>query len=60
VAVDPRVIPLGARIYIEGVGMRVAEDTGRRIKGKKLDLFLPSIQSALRFGARARDVYIVD
>jgi 3D (Asp-Asp-Asp) domain-containing protein len=54
------VIPLGTRIYIEGVGVRVAEDTGRKIRGKKLDLFLPSIQSALRFGARARDVYIVD
>lgn len=60
VAVDPRVIPLGSRIYIAGIGERIAEDTGGKIKGKKLDLFLPSIQACLRFGVRRYEVRILD
>lgn len=58
VAVDPRVIPLGSRIYVEGIGEFVAEDTGKNIKGRSLDLFLPSIQECIRFGRRQRDVYL--
>ena len=60
VAVDPRVIPLGTKIEIEGVGVRIAEDTGRLIKGRKLDVFLPSVQACTRFGVRSRKVYIID
>src|SRR5262245_14542857 len=43
VAVDPRVIPLGSKIHIKGVGERIAEDTGGNIRGRRLDLFLPSV-----------------
>lgn len=60
VAVDPKVIPLGTKLHIEGVGVRIAEDTGRKIKGKKLDLFLSSMADCTRFGIRARQVYILD
>jgi 3D (Asp-Asp-Asp) domain-containing protein len=60
IAVDPKVIPLGAKLHIEGIGIRIAEDTGRKIKGKKLDLFLSSIGACARFGVRARNVYILD
>ena len=60
VAVDPTVIPLGTKLHIEGVGVRIAEDTGRKIKGKKLDLFLSSMGDCTRFGVRARQVYILD
>lgn len=59
VAVDPRVIPLGSRIYIEGIGVRIAEDTGGKIKGKKLDLFLPSVQDCIQFGVRQREVHLI-
>lgn len=60
VAVDPTVIPLGTKLHIEGVGIRVAEDTGRKIKGKKLDLYLSSMGACTRFGVRSRQVYILD
>ena len=60
VAVDPKVIPLGTKLHIEGVGIRIAEDTGRKIKGKKLDLFLSSMDDCTRFGVRSRQVYILD
>jgi 3D (Asp-Asp-Asp) domain-containing protein len=59
VAVDPCVIPLGSRIHIEGVGERIAEDTGKKIKGRKLDLFLPSAGECRRFGIRQQEVYLV-
>jgi uncharacterized protein YabE (DUF348 family)/3D (Asp-Asp-Asp) domain-containing protein len=38
VAVDPRVIPLGSRLYLEGYGYAVAGDTGGVIKGDKIDV----------------------
>jgi 3D (Asp-Asp-Asp) domain-containing protein len=52
VAVDPRVIPLGTRLHIEGIGVRIAEDTGRDIKGRRIDLFVHSTAEGRRFGVR--------
>ena len=52
VAVDPRVIPLGTRLHIEGIGVRIAEDTGRAIKGRRIDLFVHSTAEGRRFGIR--------
>ncbi|MDU4959643.1 MAG: 3D domain-containing protein [Sporomusaceae bacterium] len=60
VAVDPRVIPLGARLYIEGYGYAVADDTGGYIKGHRIDLAYENRQEALRFGRRTVPVYILD
>lgn len=52
VAVDPNVIPLGTRVYIEGYGWRVAEDTGGLIKGHKIDLFFDSEIECINFGVQ--------
>ena len=66
VAVDPRVIPLGTRLYIECAdgsfiyGHSIAADTGGAIKGNKVDLFFPSHYDALQFGRRPVNVYVLD
>lgn len=58
VAVDPRVIPIGTRVHIGGVGPRVALDTGRKIKGHRLDIWLPSESACMRFGRKSLTVYL--
>ncbi len=40
-AVDPRVIPLGSKVSVPGFGVRVADDTGGAIKGRRIDVRLP-------------------
>lgn len=59
VAVDPSVIPMGSKLYIEGYGFARAEDTGGAIKGNKIDVFLPSYSEAKRYGRRWVTVYIL-
>lgn len=57
VAVDPNVIPLGARIYIDGVGPRTADDTGSAIIGDHVDIWEPSYNQCINWGVRVRGVY---
>lgn len=66
VAVDPRVIPLGSKLYIESMdgfptyGFATAEDTGGAIKGNRIDLFYSTNAQALRFGRRNVKVYVLE
>ena len=60
VAVDPDVIPLGTRLYIPGYGLAVAADTGGAIVGSKIDLCMEDYTSAINFGRRDVQVYILD
>ncbi|ACA58613.1 3D domain-containing protein [Candidatus Desulforudis audaxviator] len=60
VAVDPRVIPLGSRLYIDGYGMGRAMDVGRSIKGNRVDVFFPTRQEAVQWGRRTVDVFILE
>jgi uncharacterized protein YabE (DUF348 family) len=59
VAVDPNVIPLGTRLYIEGYGPAVAADTGGAIKGNIIDVFFPSSEESCNWGRRTVNVYIL-
>ncbi|MCF8010495.1 MAG: hypothetical protein K9L17_05980 [Clostridiales bacterium] len=60
VAVDPEVIPLGTRLYVEGYGYCVALDTGGAVKGKRIDLFMQTRSKALRWGRRNVNVYVLE
>jgi len=60
VAVDPRVIPLRSRLYIEGYGYAIAGDTGGAIKGLRIDLGMDTLRAAKQFGRRAVRVYILE
>lgn len=60
VAVDPRVIPLGTRLYIEGYGPAIAADTGGAIRGNRIDLGFGSRAEALQFGRRSVVVHILN
>jgi uncharacterized protein YabE (DUF348 family) len=59
VAVDPSVIPLGTKLYIEGYGHAVASDVGGDIKGNRIDLHFATVDQARQFGRRVVKVYIV-
>lgn len=60
IAVDPDVIPLGTKVYVEGYGYAVAEDIGSAIKGNKIDLHVPTKEEAYSWGVQTVNVTIVD
>ena len=59
VAVDPKVIPLGTWLYIEGYGKALASDTGGHIKGDRVDLCFNSVAECFQFGRRDVKVYVL-
>lgn len=60
IAVDPRVIPLGTKVYVEGYGLAIAEDTGGAIKGNIIDLYMNSHSEAVQWGRRNVNIYILE
>lgn len=59
IAVDPRVIPLGSKVYIPGYGYAIASDTGGAIKGNIIDLYMNSSQECRQWGRRNVTLHIV-
>ncbi|MBO8158291.1 MAG: 3D domain-containing protein [Thermosyntropha sp.] len=60
VAVDPNIIPMGTRLYIEGYGEAIAADQGSAIKGNRIDLFMDSKTEAYNWGMRTVKVIVLD
>ncbi len=66
IAVDPKVIPLGSKVYVEGVngvktyGYAVAADTGSAIKNNKIDLYMDSHEETVKWGIRNMKVYVIE
>lgn len=61
VAVDPNVIPIGSRVYIEGIGYRIAQDVGSAIKGNHIDVYISDLQTAKAFGVQyGKKVELID
>ncbi len=59
IAVDTSIIPLGSRVYIDGYGVFVAEDTGSAIRNKKIDICVASHDRAYEIGIKYADVYLL-
>ncbi len=59
-AVDPRVIPMGAKIWIPGYGEALAVDQGGAIKGNRIDLAFNDRQQALDYGIQNVKVYVLN
>ncbi|PLS17143.1 peptidoglycan-binding protein [Bacillus sp. M6-12] len=60
ISVDPNVIPLGSKVWVEGYGNALAGDTGGAIKGNKIDVFVPNQQAALNWGNKQVTVKVLD
>ncbi|MBM7694790.1 uncharacterized protein YabE (DUF348 family) [Peribacillus deserti] len=60
IAVDPRIIPLGSKVYVEGYGYAIAADKGGAIKGHKIDVFFPSTADAYKWGVRKIKIRVLN
>ena len=60
IAADPRVLPIGTRVYIEGMGTFVVKDTGGAIKNNRIDIWMPSTANAIKFGRRTVQLTVLD
>jgi resuscitation-promoting factor RpfB len=60
IAVDPNVIPLGSKVYVEGYGYAIASDTGGAIKGNRIDVFFSSQSRAESWGRKTIKIRIIN
>jgi 3D (Asp-Asp-Asp) domain-containing protein len=60
IAVDPSVIPLGSKVWVEGYGYAIAADTGGAIKGNKIDVFIPTKSAAYQWGRKTVRIKILE
>jgi len=58
ISVDPKIIPLGSKVYVEGYGYAIAGDTGGALKGNKIDVFIPNKTKALNWGVKTVTVKV--
>ena len=59
VAVDPKKIPYGTKMYIEGYGWRTAEDCGSAVKNNQIDILVDTHEQALNLGTKTGGVWIL-
>jgi len=59
-AVDPTVIPMGSKLWVEGYGEAIAEDQGSAIKGNRIDLAFNDRNDALEYGIQDRKIYVLN
>lgn len=60
IAVDPSVIPLGSKVWVEGYGVAIAGDTGGAIKGYKIDVVMPNNEQALKWGRKTVKIIVLE
>ena len=59
IAVDPKVIPYGTQVYIEGYGWRTAEDCGGGVDDNHIDVSVNTHSEAMSMGVRHRDIWVL-
>lgn len=59
IAVDPKIIPLGSKIYVPGYGWGKALDTGYSIKGNMIDIWLPTYEQCIKWGRKKLTITVV-
>jgi len=59
ISVDPKVIPLGSKVYVPGYGTAIAADKGSAIKGNRIDVFMPKYNDAIKWGRKTVTVQIL-
>lgn len=60
IAVDPKLIPLGSKVYVEGYGYAIAADTGGGIDGYEIDIFMPNVSDAIEWGRKRVRVRVLN
>ncbi|PGD58721.1 enterotoxin [Bacillus wiedmannii] len=60
IAVDPSVIPLGSKVWVEGYGVAIAGDTGGAIKGNKIDVLMPDKGTSSNWGRKTVTVKVLN
>lgn len=60
IAVDPNVIPIGTKLFVEGYGFAVAADTGTAIKGNSIDVFFDTKKESSRWAVKYVNVYVLN
>jgi|SRR5680860_14583 len=59
IAVDPKVIAMGSKIYVQGYGYAIAADTGGAILGNRIDVFFPTLRQCIDWGRKSVQVYVL-
>lgn len=60
IAVDPKVIAMGSKVYVEGYGYAIAADTGGDIRGNRIDVFFSSLRQCIDWGRKPVHIYVLD
>lgn len=59
IAVDPKVIALGSKVYVEGYGYAIAADTGGDIHGNRIDVFFSTLRQCIDWGRKPVHIYVL-
>lgn len=59
IAVDPKVIAMGSKVYVEGYGYALAADTGGDIRGNRIDVFFSTFRQCVDWGRRKVHIYVL-
>lgn len=59
IAVDPKIIAMGSKVYVEGYGYAIAADTGGAIRGNRIDVFFPTFRQCIDWGRKSVHIYVL-